>query len=286
MIVKENISNFERGRDPIRAMDIGKYSSVRILETLTRLMKKFRKDLSGFKIRMSLDHITSSPEDCYILSFVGFGNLIFVNPRDYPNGIEWPNELKWPPGFSYHGYDYGKHIPEYFGLDEEKAFNFMMNKIKNYKMNEDINFERGLDPMQSMNIGKKHKIEKWIDNIEEITNYTINPDFSIDLFDPLHLMERSDLFPEGRFPEYIRFNSSSDFDVDDCGLVSLEGCPIHVNGYFSCQLNELETLEGSPKEVETHYYCIGNPGEFTEEEVRKYCNVRKDIQAEDSINND
>ena len=65
-----------------------------------------------------------------------------------------------------------------------------------------------------------------------ITNYTINPDGSIDVDDNVSLIYR-DLT---KIP--IKFN--------------------RVRGYFSCSNNKLNTLEGSPNYVGDSFYCSGN----------------------------
>ena len=57
-------------------------------------------------------------------------------------------------------------------------------------------------------------------------------------------------------------------------LTSLEGSPKEVNGDFSCHNNQLTSLEGSPKEVGGSFYCHNNPVKFTQEDVRKVCNVK------------
>ena len=156
---------------------------------------------------------------------------------------------------------------------------------------ENINFERGLDPKEAMGIGKVKLINDWMGQVITIDhskaapigikNYKINKDFSIDTDLDVIALERKDLFPGGRFPEYIRFNSSGSFDIDDCGIVSLEGCPKEVKGYFSCQMNKITDLKGFPKEVRECVYCFGNKAEFTEAEIRKVC-FAPNIQVDDS----
>jgi hypothetical protein len=147
---------------------------------------------------------------------------------------------------------------------------------------ENINFERGLDPKEAIGIGKAKLIQDWLDEVHiGVRNYKLNSDFTIDTDLDVIAVERPELFPNGRFPDYIRFNSSGSFDIDDCGIVSLVGCPKKVNGYFSCQMNEITDLKGFPKEVRECVYCFGNKAEFTEAEIRKVC-FAPNIQADDS----
>ena len=57
-------------------------------------------------------------------------------------------------------------------------------------------------------------------------------------------------------------------------LTSLEGSPAEVGGDFSCSYNQLTSLEGAPTEVGGDFYCKNNKVKFTEEDVRKVCNVK------------
>ena len=79
-------------------------------------------------------------------------------------------------------------------------------------------------------------------------------------------------------PQYhlpFKFNVvSGDFTFEDNKLTSLEGAPQKVGGSFSCAGNKLTSLEGGPKEVPGYFFCYDNPGNFTEEDVRKVCNVK------------
>jgi len=147
---------------------------------------------------------------------------------------------------------------------------------------ENINFERGLDPKEAIGIGKAKLIQDWLDEVHiGVRNYKLNSDFTIDTDLDVIAVERPELFPNGRFPDYIRFNSSGSFDIDDCGIVSLVGCPKKVNGYFSCQMNEITNLKGFPKEVREVVYCFGNEARFTKEEIMEVC-VAGGIQTDDS----
>ena len=56
-------------------------------------------------------------------------------------------------------------------------------------------------------------------------------------------------------------------------LTSLEGAPQRVGGNFYCHHNLLTSLQGCPKEVDRDFYCYNNPTKFTEEDIRKVCNI-------------
>jgi hypothetical protein len=143
---------------------------------------------------------------------------------------------------------------------------------------ENINFERGVDPKSYLKIGLKSQIENWLNQMN-IKNYKILEDFTIDVLEPISLIGMN----IKEFPSFIQFNKAyNSFDIDDCGLISLRGCPKTITGYFSCQGNKLMSLKYSPLFVGDSYYCTMNPGNFTEEDVRKVCKVHKNIQADDT----
>ena len=79
-------------------------------------------------------------------------------------------------------------------------------------------------------------------------------------------------------PEWLsEVRVTGGFYCYDNQLTSLKGCPEKVCGSFYCPRNQLTSLEGSPKEVGGDFSCYNNPGKFTEEDVRKVCNVKREI---------
>ncbi len=107
-----------------------------------------------------------------------------------------------------------------------------------------------------------------------ITNYTINPDGSIDVFGSVYLSGyRLTKLPlkfnkvSGYFNiSYNDFTSlegspvevGGNFWCNDNQLTSLKGCPKLVGGIFNCGNNNLTSLEGCPKEVGEFFYCSSN----------------------------
>ena len=57
-------------------------------------------------------------------------------------------------------------------------------------------------------------------------------------------------------------------------LTSLQGSPKKVGGNFYCNSNNLTSLQGGPKEVGGNFNCNSNSKQFTQQQVRKYCNVK------------
>lgn len=51
---------------------------------------------------------------------------------------------------------------------------------------------------------------------------------------------------------------TGDFTIWKNKLITLEGCPREVGGYFNCSDQELTTLEGSPIEVGESFICSNN----------------------------
>ena len=71
-----------------------------------------------------------------------------------------------------------------------------------------------------------------------------------------------------------------DFDCVDCNIFTLEGGPQYVGGDFDCAgCKNLKSLEGAPKEVRYDFYCYGCHTKFTEDDVKKLCNVRGTIHC-------
>lgn len=62
-------------------------------------------------------------------------------------------------------------------------------------------------------------------------------------------------------------------------LTSLEGAPETVSGDFYCSNNKLTSLTGVPKYVGGIFVCNGNPGNFTEAQVRAVCDVKGEVVA-------
>jgi hypothetical protein len=60
-------------------------------------------------------------------------------------------------------------------------------------------------------------------------------------------------------PNYIQFgNVQGSFELDNCGVKSLKGCPISVYDYFRViNCPKITSLEGCPEDV-TNIYIVGN----------------------------
>ena len=86
-----------------------------------------------------------------------------------------------------------------------------------------------------------------------ITNYTINPDGSIDVDGYVNLYNKG----LTKIPLKFR-NVSGYFYCNYNKLTSLEGCPESIGGDFSCNTNKLMSLEGCPESIGGHFYCSGN----------------------------
>ena len=86
-----------------------------------------------------------------------------------------------------------------------------------------------------------------------IKNYTINEDKSIDVDGSVRLVDEM-LY---KLPLKFR-NVSGYFSCNGNNLTTLEGTPETVDGYFNCRNNRLTTLEGSPRRVNGGFYCSYN----------------------------
>ena len=87
-----------------------------------------------------------------------------------------------------------------------------------------------------------------------ITNYTINDDYTIDVDGSVSISNRRSLT---KIP--LKFNKvSKHFNCDHSNLTTLEGSPESVGWGFWCYSNQLTTLEGCPKKVGTSFDCSEN----------------------------
>jgi len=96
------------------------------------------------------------------------------------------------------------------------------------------------------------KVFKELEKLE-ISNYTFNDDYSIDVNDNVIL----DFKGLTKIPIKFR-NVSGDFNCSNNNLTSLEVCPKTVGGSFDCSYNNLISLEGSPKTLGGDFYCDNN----------------------------
>jgi hypothetical protein len=156
-------------------------------------------------------------------------------------------------------------------------------------------FKKQCDPLVSLGVGKKALIIKWLDDMD-VENYIINDDYTIDVKRNLSLCNKNFV----RFPDYIKFGKvGGHFSCHNTRLVSLEGAPYQIAGFFWVHHNNLTNLTGSPKyilgsywvnsnnlvslegcpeEVNHNFYIKDNTGiKFTEEDIRKVCNVKGEI---------
>ena len=71
------------------------------------------------------------------------------------------------------------------------------------------------------------------------------------------------------------------FNCSGCKrLTSLKGAPETVGwGFYCISCKRLTSLKGAPKEVFGDFHCHGCGTQFTEEDVRKYTKVNKNIYA-------
>lgn len=141
--------------------------------------------------------------------------------------------------------------------------------------------------------GRRIIIETWLEQ-QNVRNYTINDDFTIDVVGNVNLNKKNLV----RFPDYIQFGIvkgnfncyhnhltslkgapkkvGGNFICSWNNLTSLKGAPETVGGGFNCGSNQLTSLEGAPKKV-GDFVCSYNKIQFTEEDVRKVCDVKGSI---------
>ena len=162
---------------------------------------------------------------------------------------------------------------------------------------------------------RRKMIESWLKEYD-IENYTINDDLTIDVDGSVNLFRRDLIeLPDyiqfgvvrGNFhcgsnkltslrgvPREVggSFNCGINkltslegapekvgnvFNCTYNNITSLKGAPKEVGGDFYCSVNELTSLIGAPKEVRGSFYCSHNKVSFTENDVRRVCEVEDEI---------
>ena len=120
-------------------------------------------------------------------------------------------------------------------------------------------FERSEDPSRTLDLGRKRKVEEWINKYTKYTKYKINSDWTIDVRELVIPSQRYWDFKE--IPEYVDFGVCyGSVIIRDQNLMSMKGLPKVVKGDFFVNNNKLEDLEGCPKR---------SMGIFIFEEIRK-----------------
>jgi hypothetical protein len=113
-------------------------------------------------------------------------------------------------------------------------------------------FKKSDNSLVSLGVGHRALITKWLDEMA-VTNYIINDDLTIDVNGDV------DLHGENleMFPSYVHFG--------------------RVAGSFYCSSNQLVSLEGCPREVGGWFDCRNNKKKFSEEDVKRVCKVKGEI---------
>ena len=116
-----------------------------------------------------------------------------------------------------------------------------------------------------------------------ITNYTINPDGSIDADGNVWL------YNKGLTELPLTFNRVTGwFDCSRNKLTSLKGCPRWIGGNFNCYNNQLTSLEFSPDYVGGSFWCSNNQltNNYCDTEILGdfYTNLKQDGLTEDNYN--
>lgn len=103
---------------------------------------------------------------------------------------------------------------------------------------------------QFMDYRHKERIRLFLEmSLYAPTQYTINPDGSIDLYGDF-----TSIIDFKKFP--ITFNAVyGDFRVTHSKLRSLEGGPKYVSGNYYCNRNPIKSLKGGPIEVGGDFDC-------------------------------
>lgn len=138
----------------------------------------------------------------------------------------------------------------------------------------EINFERGLDPKEAMNIGWKARVKKWLSENEKYSDKVIfNNDGTIDVNGNIGFENNI-----GNLPNYIQFRKVTGyFHAGTMGCTTMKGFPEYVGDFLSISTNYLQTLDYFPKYIGGEVWAGSNPGHFTVEQIKKISNVKGKI---------
>ena len=118
----------------------------------------------------------------------------------------------------------------------------------------------------------KVEMEAWCEEMG-IESYTINSKGEIDVNGGVDLSY--EYFKELPY-KFGRVNGF--FSVYGCeNLTSLKNCPDYAFGFNCSFCKNLNSIKGCPKEVNGSFGCYGCKRNFTKEEVKSLCKVKKDI---------
>lgn len=157
-------------------------------------------------------------------------------------------------------------------------------------------FEKGLNPVDSLGLGRKTMIEEWLQkNNIDLNLCRINKDYSIDFGDNdiRRFDNHSVIFISGintpKLPYFIQFNRIyGNFHINNCYLTSFRGFPreIHTSGdHYGC-LNIIgnkkmfKSLDYFPEYIKYNFICKKNfIRKFPENIIRSKCQIVSSIIA-------
>lgn len=136
-------------------------------------------------------------------------------------------------------------------------------------------FQEDSDPIDDLNIGRKHFIKLWLEYysiktlVARQTDFknkcVINKDLTIDVNGSISL-NSAGIF---KLPYYIKFrNVHGDFMINHNNLENLIGCPDYVKGSFYINGNPLKSLEGFPATI-GGLLIISKTAHITQHQLRK-----------------
>ena len=284
-IVKENLNEkFTEDSDPIVDMGIG------IEEKLKKFAKKQNIDNYSTTVKTYYDVLLAYAAEYGELELVKY--LLKEKNADVHVVDDFPLRYAAMNGH----YDVAKYLLKnikfelhnlYIALEWAKEENHIniIKLIEKYlrrkKVKESVNekFTEDSDPIEDLDIGLKAMIKKWfISNRATEDQYKkyviINKEGKISVSIGLTLTR----WVTKELPNFIQFEViHGDFDISDCNLTTLRGCPERVFGNFRCSGNDLTSLKYSPEEVKYTYDCRNNKKQFTTREVKKYCKTLGDM---------
>jgi len=116
---------------------------------------------------------------------------------------------------------------------------------------------------------RKEIIENYLNIWVDAGTWEWNDDETINVYGPVTI--KPGITNMTKIPFKFKYVESF-FDCSKVGLNTFENCPDVIGESFFCNDNKLETLDYFPKKAK-EVWVYNNPGNFTEEDIRKICEL-------------
>ena len=176
--------------------------------------------------------------------------------------------------------DCGPYCEHYPTNPESGGYNKRSAITTNYSIATHYTITFANPPKNVFSLDNVHKTklpdETWhVHSYLYISNFNLKTlkDLNVSIVDGYFICDNNQLTSLEGAPKEVRGGFSCSYNQ----LTDLIGAPKVVNGDFYCSYNQLTSLDGAPNIVTESFSCRYNAKQFTENDVKKICNVKRDI---------